>query len=396
MRRHYKLTAAAVKAAKTTGKQYRICDGGGFGLALNVSKAGTKSWTQRLVIRGVRRDIGLGSCNFLSLKDARFLAFENAKVARIGGDPRQGKIENLTFAGETMLGGEPTALEESTRTESYWRATMAQYVLPRIGTIPIADVSQKDIRHALLPIAEAGKLVLAKTIGWRISQVLEWARAGEFRRASSPVSAVLKSLPKRKTPVKHHKALHFSEVGDALDKVDATQCYEGVKLALRFMVLTAARSIEVRKAEWGQADMESRIWHVPAASMKSGRNHDVPLSDAAVELLKRAREIGRGGDFIFTGVNGRKIGERTIRAALQDYGKVDATPHGMRSAFKEFCRDREYSDEMSELALAHTVGDSTRSAYARSELTEKRRRMMEDWSQHLSKGKEPTLDKWIA
>ena len=392
MTRRHKLTAATVKAAQPTGRQYRISDGGGFGLALNVSKAGTKSWTQRLVIRRERCDLGLGSCHFVSLKEARIAAFENAKIARTGGDPRKPKLATFETVQEMCL-EENLKNWKSSRTSDYWRSTMAIYVLPRIGGIPINEVSRSDIRHVLLPIAQDGKYVQAKTVGWRISQVLQWAEDEDLRSEPNPVAAVLKSLPRRKTIVRHHKALHYSDVAEALAEVAATQCYIGVKLAFRFMVLTAARSIEVRTLEWSDIDMETRVWHVPENKMKSEREHDVPLSSAAMDVLAEAERIRRGR-FVFTGKNGKQIAQRTIRTALQDYAKIDATPHGMRSAFKEFCRNSDIPEELSELALAHTYGDSTRNAYAREELTEKRRPVMEQWAKCVTPG--PTLDKFLA
>ena len=398
-RRHYKLTAATVQGAKATGKQYRISDGS-FGLMLNISRGGTKSWVQRIVICGVRRDLGIGSCHFVSLKDARFTAFENAKIARTGGDPRATKTKACTFleAQEKCLAEKERRWKPGTRTGKYWRSTMATYVLPKIGSLPVEEVSQADIRHVLLPIAEAGKLVHAKAIGWRISNVLDWALSEGLRAAGNPVGAVLKSLPKRKTEINHHKAVHFSEVADALAKVDATQCHSGIKLALRFMVLTAARTKEIRLAEISDIDKEARVWRMPGSKTKNGRNHDVPLSDGAMKVLAEVERIGGGSGFVFTGKNGKPIGERSIRAALQDYAKVDATPHGMRSSFKEWCRDRDISDELSELSISHSIGDRTKTAYARSELVEKRRPIMEEWSRYLStpERKEPTLDRFLA
>ena len=184
-RRHYKLTAATVQGAKATGKQYRISDGS-FGLMLNISRGGTKSWVQRIVICGVRRDLGIGSCHFVSLKDARFTAFENAKIARTGGDPRANeKRKACTFleAQEKCLAEKERRWKPGTRTGKYWRSTMATYVLPKNR---IAFLWRKSRRRVFgtssYRLRRQAKLVTRQ--GNRLAD-FKRARLGAIRRLAS-------------------------------------------------------------------------------------------------------------------------------------------------------------------------------------------------------------------
>ena len=379
-----KLTVAQCKAAKATGKPYRLHDG--RGLMLNVSPSGSKSWVERLVIQGVRREMGLGSFEHITLAEAREEGYRRTIVARKGGDPRPKRTKPaLTFkeAQVSALAEKAKAWKPDSRGGNDWKATMEKYVLPKLGARPVSDIEAPDIRKVLLPIAEDGKHVQAKTIGRRIGMVLDWASIEGHRKIGNPIAAVISSLPKRKTQIEHHKALHFSEVSEALAKVDATRASEGIKLALRFMVLTSARTAEVRDAKWSEIDFNRRLWRVPAPKMKAERKHDVPLSSAAFDVLREAAKMKGTGNHIFVGRSGSKIGPSAIRRTMQAGAKLDATPHGMRSAFKEWCRNQGIDDELSELAIAHGVGSATKSAYARSELTEMRRPIMEDWAAYL-------------
>ena len=193
-RQNNRLTAATVKAATKPGRY-----GDGRGLMLNIAKGGSKSWVQRLVIRGVRRDIGIGSAQYTSLKAARDIAYHNAQIARSGGDPRISKVKTFDQAQALCLAEKEKSWKPSSRSPRDWRSSMERYVLPKIGAMPVGEVSGPDIRAILLPIVESGKHVQARTIGGRIKAVLDWSTAEGHREAGNPVDAVIATLPKRKT-----------------------------------------------------------------------------------------------------------------------------------------------------------------------------------------------------
>ena len=351
----------------------------GNGLMLRVRKSGSRQWIQRITIHGRRVDLGLGGAELVKLADARRVAADNRAIARTGGDPRRARVP--TFA---VAEGECFAQKRDTwRTDSpakNWRLAMDKYVLPKIGGVPVDRVGSAAVNEALRPIALAGKHAMVKTAGAAITAVLEWARIEEFRAEGSPVEAVRRNLPKRAAGPKHHDALHWREVGAALAKIDATNCAFSTKRALRFTALTASRQVEVRRAAWDQFDLESAVWVKPAESMKTGRPHRVPLSRQAVDLLREARDGVGGGGVVFPGSRpGTMLGDKVMTQALRNAG-IAASGHGFRSSFKDWAREHDVEELLSEFALAHVEGSATVVAYARDDLLEKRRSVMQRWA----------------
>ena len=267
------LTAARARAASEPGV---LVDGNG--LMLRIQRNGAKSWVQRIIIHGKRRDIGLGAASLVSLSDARETAARNRAVARNGGDPRRPKVPSFTAA--ERIAFEQAACDWKGGTESPtardWQARMEAYVLPRLGDVPVDLIGTAAIDDVLRPLALAGKHPTARAVGTHIATVLRYAALREFRANDNPVSVVLANLPKRTRAIKHHAALHFSEVGAALRRIDSGTSF--AKLAVRLTVLTAARQAEIRRATPDQFDLEEAVWAVPAASMKMSRAHRVPLS----------------------------------------------------------------------------------------------------------------------
>ena len=183
--------------------------------------------------------------------------------------------------------------------------------------------------------------------------------------------------------MRHHRALHFSDVTAALVRVDGhPRIGRGVQLAVRFGVLTAARQAEVRRATWDEFDLESAVWTVPEAHMKRYRPHRVPLSTGAVAVLDEARGLS-GGDLAFRGPHGEKLGPTAVGNALKK-ADVNATGHGFRSSFKDWARHEGVDELLSEFALAHVEGSKTVAAYACDDLLEKRRPVMQAWSNYLA------------
>ena len=266
----------------------------GNGLMLRVRTSGSRQWIQRITIHGRRVDLGLGGAELVSLADARRVAAENRAIARTGGDPRRSRVPTFAAAEAACF----AQRRECWRTESpakTWRIAMDRHLLPKLGGVPVDQVGSAAVHEVLRPLAVAGKHATVKAAGSAITAVLEWARIEEFRSEGSPVEAVRRALPKRTAGPRHHDALHWSEVGAALDRIDGTRCAASTKRALRFTALTAARQVEVRRATWGQFDLDAAVWVRPGESMKTGREHRVPLSRQALAVLEEAQEGVRGG-----------------------------------------------------------------------------------------------------
>ena len=357
----------------------------GNGLMLRVRKSGSRQWIQRIMIHGRRVDLGLGGAELVKLADARRVAADNRAIARTGGDPRRARVPTFSAAEAECFAQK----RDTWRTESpakNWRLAMDKYVLPQIGGVPVDRVGSAAVNEALRPIALAGKHAMVKTAGAAITGVLEWARIEEFRAEGSPVEAVRRNLPKRATGPKHHEALRWREVGAALAKIDETNCALSTKRALRFTALTASRQIEVRRATWDQLDMEAAVWVKPAASMKAGKPHRVPLSLQALDLLREAREGANVDGLVFPGSRpGTMLGSKVMTQALRNAG-IAASGHGFRSSFKDWAREHDVDELLSEFALAHVEGSATVATYARDDLLEKRRAVMQRWGDSIDGG----------
>ena len=364
----------------------------GNGLMLRVRAGGARSWVQRLMVHGRRVDIGLGSADLVSLAEARRAAADNRAVARTGGDPRRART--VTFAE-----AEPPARAEKAETwrdESTslrdWNASMAAYVLPELGRMHVGAVATADVKRVLRPLALAGKHATARMVAGRIAAVLEWAEVENLREPAgsgrAAVETVMRSLPKG-AAVRHHRALHFSDVAEALARVDGhPRIGRIVQLAIRFGVLTAARQAEVRRAHWDEFDLDASVWTVPAAHMKRGRAHRVPLSTGALAVLDEARRLTAGRGVAFPGPGGGELGKSTVAKALAR-ADVGATAHGFRSSFKDWARHEGVDELLSEFALAHVEGSRTVAAYARDDLLDKRRPAMQAWSNFVVPDRAP-------
>ena len=355
----------------------------GNGLMLRVRAGGARSWVQRLMVHGRRVDIGLGSADLVPLAEARRIAADNRAVARTGGDPRRARTVTFAEAEPPARAEKAETWRDGSRSLRDWNASMAAYVLPKLGRMHVGAVASVDVKRVLRPLALAGKHATARMVAGRIAAVLEWAEVENLREPAgsgrAAVETVMRSLPKA-AAVRHHRALHFSDVASALARVDGhPRVGRVVQLAIRFGVLTAARQAEVRRAEWGEFDLDAAVWTVPAAHMKRGRAHRVPLSTGALAVLDEARELSGGRGLAFPGAGGGELGKSTVAKALAR-AEVGGTSHGFRSGFKDWARHAGVDELLSEFALAHVEGSRTVAAYARDDLLERRRPVMQAWS----------------
>ena len=371
------LTTAFVRTAGPG----RHCDG--QGLYLFVQPSGTRSWVQRLVVRGRRQEIGLGSALLVPLAEAREKALVNRKLAREGGDPlaekrRAERTPTFAAAAVRVLEQKRAGWQSSRHAQS-WLTSLERYAFPRIGTRLISEVSSADVLEILTPIWHE-KAQTARRVRQRIRAVLEWAVAMELR-LDNPCDRVGPVLGPQHAMVEHRRALPHQDIATAVAKVRTSEAAPVVKLAFEFLVLTAARWGEVRGAEWTEIDAAGRVWTIPATRMKAKRAHRIPLSRRAIEILDAARTHGTGGSpLVFPVVDGAPLPEKALRRLLQDR-KIAGVPHGFRSTFRDWAAEEtNHPREVVEAALAHVVHNQVEAAYARSDLFERRRRLMDDWS----------------
>ena len=369
------LTAGFVRNASPG----RYCDG--QGLYLFVQPSGARSWVQRLVVRGRRQELGLGSALLVPLAEAREKALANRKLAREGGDPlaekrRAERTPTFAEAAVRVLEQKRTGWQ-SRRHPRSWLSSLEQYAFPRIGSRLISEVTSADVLEILTPIWHA-KAQTARRVRQRIRAVLEWAVAMELRN-DNPCDRIGPVLGPQHAMVRHMPALPHQRVPAAVQAVRASSAAGVVKLALEYLVLTATRWAEVRGAVWTEIDVASAVWTIPATRMKAKRAHRVPLPRRAVEILDAARTLGGSNPLVFPGSDGAPLPEKSLRKLLQAL-QIAAVPHGFRSTFRDWAAEKtNHPREVIEAALAHVVLNQVEAAYARSDLFERRRRLMDEW-----------------
>ncbi len=385
------LSAAFCRAVAEAG---RYADGNG--LYLHVDPSGARRWVQRLVIRGRSRALGLGSYALVSLAEAREKALANRKAAREGGDPladrrRSEGIPTFEEAVEKVIAIHGEAWRAG-KTPKQWRASLRDHALPHLGGKSVDQVTTADVMTVLLPIWTR-KHAMARSVRQRIGTVMRWAIAQGYRNDDPAGDAITAALPKRPVLVQHRAALPHGEVAAAVAAVHRSDAWVGTKLAFELLVLTAARSGEARLATWDEVDLVARVWTVPATRMKAQREHRVPLCGRAVGVLREAEQL-RGvatrpefARLVFPSVRGKALDDATVSKLIRDLG-IAAVPHGFRSSFRDWAAERtNHPREVVEAALAHKVRNPVEAAYARSDLFERRRRLMDDWSEYLDEAR---------
>ena len=351
---------------------------------------GARSWIQRLVIRGRRCELGLGAVALVSLAEAREKAVANRKLAHEGGDPLTDKrrvqgMPTFAEAATTVIDQKRAGWKTPAQAQA-WQGSLERYAFPRIGRRPIAEVASADVLAILTTIWHT-KPVIAKTVKQRIHTVLEWAIAMNLRN-DNPSDRVGPVLGPQRNIVQHMRALPHREVAAALATVRASGATPAVTLAFEFLVLTAARSGEVRLAAWDEMDMTQHVWTIPATRMKMKRDHRVPLCERALAILAAARTLG-DGPLVFPSRRGRRLAVPQLRLLLARCG-IACVPHGFRSSFRDWAAEEtDHPREVIEAALAHMVQNPVEAAYARSDLFERRRRLMDEWAAYLANGSRP-------
>ena len=383
-----RLTAAFVRSVDQPGVY-----GDEHGLRLRVyqsrkRKSISRQWIWRGTVNGVRRDAGLGGFPYVTLAEARQTAFEYRKIARAGGDPlalkRQPDVPTFAEAVETVIGIHREGWKDAGKSEKQWRASLRNYAMRRLGRKRVDEINTADVMAVLIPHWHT-KNETMRRVRQRIGAVMKWAVAQGYRDDNPAGDAITAALPKNSSMRRHQRALPFGEVGDALNKVKWSGAYRPTVLAFELLVLTACRSGEVRLATWDEIDFDTATWTVPANRMKSKRDHRVPLSGRALEILQEARDFTDISGLVFPSPRGGSVSENTLSKLLREL-QIDAVPHGFRSSFRDWAA--ECSDaprEVCELAMAHVNSDRVEAAYRRTDLFERRRVLMEQWSSFVGR-----------
>ena len=369
-------------SSKTVDRAGKYCDQ--HGLMLRVRPTGSKQWIWRGTVRGRRVDLGLGGYPYTTLREARERAFEYRKASRAGLDPRVRNRRCPTFAEavEKVIAMHRPSWRPGGGSEAGWRRTLGTYAVPRLGQMHVDEITSADVMAVLQPIWNE-KAVTAGRVRQRIGVVMRWAIAQGYRADNPAGDAITAALPRNGRQSRHFKALSHGDVAKALATVRGSTASDGVRLSLEFLVLTAVRSAEARGACWDELDVEAAIWSVPGSRTKTGREHRVPLSRRALEVLEEARTASGGGDPIFRAAPARRrpLSSGVWRGLLQRLN-IDATMHGFRSSFRDWCGETGVPREVAEACLAHTIRNQAEAAYARSDLLERRREVMEAWAEY--------------
>jgi integrase len=390
-----RLTMLAVQHAKKPGM---LADGDG--LYLQVSSVGARSWIFRFSFEGKSREMGLGSLKAVGLAAAREKAAQCRALIAGGIDPitaRKSERAERAVAGARAITFDQCAEAyikahgaawRNPKHHAQWTATLATYVSPVFGKLPVQAVDVTLVMKALEPIWTTKPETAARIRG-RIESVLSWAKARGYRSGENPAQwkGHLDNLLPAKSKVarvKHHAALPYDETSlfvKALREQSGTPAR-----ALEFLILTAARTGEVIGARWGEMDLMEKIWTVPATRMKGGREHRVPLSREALAILNKSTR-GEPNDYVFRGRNGGSLSSMALLMLLRRMNYGHLTAHGFRSTFRDWTAERtNVQREVAEAALAHVVGDKVEAAYRRGDLFEKRRGLMAQWANFATAG----------
>ena len=377
------LTAAFVRAVNQPG---RYGDGrGSHGLSLLVKATAngrwSKTWAQRLRVGGNLVSIGLGSFPATSLARARERALANAQAVQEGRDPRRKHAVTFAHAMEEVVLLHRPNWKPTGNTEQQWRSLLKEHIAATIGPMPVADVAAADIVAVLDRVWDRPEL--ARRTAQRISTTMTWAM-GRGLRETDPTAAAVAAMPKHRHRATHYRSLHHSEVPLAMAKIRASQASRTCRLGLELVALTATRPGEVRFADWSEFDLDAALWTIPAARTKTAADLRIPLPLQAVSVVRMAGTFTRlrTGLVFPSPATGAALSNNTWGKLLADLG-INCTSHGFRSSFRSWCSDTGVPRDLAEMALGHAVRDRTEAAYARSDMLERRRPLMDTWADHI-------------
>lgn len=389
------LSALEVSRLKKPGNH---AVGGVTGLYLYVNEAEGRSWVLRILVGDKRRHIGLGGYPTVTLAQARDRAREMRELVLKGIDPvekrreaardlkiRQASRKTFEEVAQAFIAYQEHSWK-NTKHRKQWSSTLEAYAYPILGQMPVDAITEQSVIAVLEPIWTL-KTETASRLRGRIESILDWARVRGHRDGDNPARwkghldkvFPAQSLVKK---VEHFPAVPVNTVPTFYRRLEGISGVSAI--ALRFLILTAARSGEVRGAEWVEIDMEQAIWTIPASRMKSKRQHRVPLSAAALAVLRATREhkLATGSGLVFCNSKGGQLSDMSLTSVMRRM-KVEAVPHGFRSSFRDWVGEHtQYPSDVAEMALAHVLPNKTEAAYRRGDALEKRRGMMDAWASH--------------
>ena len=363
--------------------------GDGGGLYLKVSGTGTRSWIQRVTVAGRRRDLGLGRFPDVGLAQARESAAHNRSLIASGGDPlaekRRAAIPTFREAAQRTFEANKPRWRNGKHTATWWQS-LERHAFPILGDMPVDQIGRDEVLRVLSPIWGV-RMETARRVRQRIRSVLKWAMAHghiDHNVAGETIDGALPPMPKVKN---HLRALPYAEVGELIEAVQQSQASLAARWCLEFLILTATRSGEARGALWSEIDLDAATWTIPAERMKAHVEHRVPLSPRALAILNEARAIDDGSRLVFPSPArpGKPMSDMTLTTLLRRLKVADrATVHGFRSAFRDWASECTHAPHaVMELSLAHAVGSAVEAAYARSDLFDRRRALMNEWAAYI-------------
>jgi integrase len=359
------------------------------GLYLQVTNNGVgRSWVYKFMIAGRQRYLGLGPVHTVSLAEAREKALDARKLRLQGIDPLQARQQaqqariaeqarHVTFK---QVAQDYCSLHlehfRNPKHRQQWVSTLATYAYPRLGNMVVGDISPADVLHCIEPHWNTKRETMSR-VRQRVEKILDYAATKGFRSGDNPAAHVVEALPKNGGNKEHHEAMPYAEVPAFMENLRKRDTVSA--LALEFVVLTATRTGEVLGATWDEIDLVAKIWTIPAERMKANKAHRVPLSDRALEILQGLRHHERPFP----------LSHDTMRDLLLRQMHISATVHGFRSSFRDWAAERtNFPPDVCEMALAHAIKSKVEAAYRRSDLFEKRRKLMDAWASYCA---EPTL-----
>ena len=382
-----KLTAAKVKSITKEGRH-----GDGGGLYLRVAPGGSKQWVLRVVVSGKRRDVGLGPYPAVSLAQARHKAATYRVAVADGKDPlrERRKAETPTFEQAEEKTYEVLSKRwRSTKTKKNWKQVMARYVRPIIGDMRVDEIGREQVLKILLPVW-TDRPEQGRRIRRQLKAVLDHCVAAGYVDANFAGDAVSGALPSMRSLKHHHRTIPYDEVASAIEKVRQSGAHRATILAFETMILCATRSQECRLATWDEFDLEQALWTIPGERTKTNRPHRIPLSTRALEILNEAKERFSGEGLVFPSARGKPMSDSTISKLLREL-EIGGVPHGIaRASFRSWCADSGVEREVAEASLAHVPGETER-AYQRADMLQRRRVVMERWSNYLDGKRSPKV-----
>ncbi|MCY3727439.1 MAG: tyrosine-type recombinase/integrase [Nitrospira sp.] len=355
-------------------------------LYLKVSKGGTKSWVQRIVVNGKRHDLGLGGYPVITIEDARTLAIENRRKVALGENilrPRhEAKVPTFQEAAASVISLNAPMWKDGGKTLQSWEQTLKDYAFPTIGEQRVDQVTSKDV-HAIVAPLWTSKHHQGLKVRQRIGAVMKWVQV-QGHRLDNPCDALGAVLPKAPNLKGHFRTVPHAEVPSAIRKVRESGAFPTTILCLEFTIVCAARPSEARLAEWSEINLKDKLWTIPKARTKMGKEHRVPLSKLALAILDEAKRYKeQNSDLVFPSARGGTLSDSTVSKLFRDNG-IKGVPHAIaRACFRSWCADMNVSREVAEACLAHVV-KGVEASYQRSDLFERRRSVMQKWSDYLT------------